>query len=75
MSFYIQDPAGLNTQLIHDSILNEANKAVEGGGAFAFATKGGIELLMKSSEFQSLLKRGQYLLIVTSNAKMIHFSN
>tara|TARA_R110000737_G_scaffold337641_1_gene358001 strand:+ start:2421 stop:3563 length:1143 start_codon:yes stop_codon:yes gene_type:complete len=68
MSFYIQDPAGSSGHLLHDSILNEASKAIEGGGAFAFATKGGIELLIKSTEFRSLLSRGQYTLIVGIDA-------
>lgn len=68
MAFFIQDPAGLGGHLLHDSILSEANKAIEGGGAFAFATKGGIELLMKATEFQNLLNRGQYQLIVGIDA-------
>lgn len=64
MPFYIQDPSGEHCKLLHDSILTEANKASEGGGAFAFATKGGIELLFNSAEFKELLRKGRYTLIV-----------
>ncbi|EIY4754139.1 phospholipase D family protein [Vibrio cholerae] len=68
MAFFIQDPAGLCGGLLHNSILSEASKASEGGGAFAFATKEGIELLLESQEFRGLLSRGVFTLVVGIDA-------
>jgi len=68
MAFYIQDPAGLSGQLLHDTILTEATKSCEGGGSFAFATKGGIDLFFDSPEFKQLLSIGEYNLIVGMDA-------
>ncbi|MEL0646826.1 phospholipase D family protein [Pseudoalteromonas agarivorans] len=64
MALHIQNPAGLSGKLLHDSILTEANKASSGGGAFAFATKGGVELLLESHQFREILRNGSFTLIV-----------
>ena len=45
-------------------MIKSCSTSIEGKGAYAFASKGGIEILLKDSVFEALLERGKYSLIV-----------
>ncbi|MEZ8037604.1 phospholipase D family protein [Vibrio crassostreae] len=64
MTFCIQDPNGFSQHVLHESILKVMENAEAGGGAFAFASKDGVDLLLGSEEFRQFIEKGPFLLIV-----------
>lgn len=60
----IQDPSDPNAPLLRDAIAVAAREATSGGGAFAFASQAGVELLLNDEDIQALLANGQFHLIV-----------
>lgn len=61
---YIQDPSYKNSMYLHETLLNECVGSKSGGGAYAFATKDGINLLFEDENFKTFLQKGVYTLIV-----------
>ena len=49
---------------LHETLLNECVGSECGGGAYAFATKDGINLLFEDENFKTFLQNGVYSLIV-----------
>ena len=64
MAFYIQDPTYYKSAYLHEALISSCVGGVAGGGAYAFASKDGIELLIEDDNFKQFLKTGQYTLIV-----------
>ena len=60
----IQDPSYKNSMYLHETLLNECVGSECGGGAYAFATKDGINLLFEDENFKTFLQKGVYTLIV-----------
>ena len=61
---HIQDPSYSRSYSTHEALVHTCSNSVSGFGAFAFASAKGIELLFEDDEFDRLLERGQYFLIV-----------
>ena len=61
---YIQDPSYKNSMYLHEILLNESVGSECGGGAYAFATKDGINLLFEDENFRTFLQKGVYTLVV-----------
>ena len=61
---YFQDPYFSDSYTLHEALIQSCSTSVQGKGAYAFATKSGIEILLKDNVFDSLLDRGEYSLIV-----------
>ncbi len=64
MQFCIQDPSYENSMYLHETLLTECESGISGAGAYAFATKDGINLLLADDSFKQFVKRGTYYLIV-----------
>ncbi|MGV3713016.1 phospholipase D family protein [Pseudolysinimonas sp.] len=63
---YLQSP-GSDDKLI-DVLAQQAATATRGGGAFAWATAGGVEALFETDAFQELLGRGSFDLVVGTDS-------
>lgn len=61
---FIQDPSYKNSMYLHETLLSECVNCIRGGGAYAFATKDGINLLLTDENFKRFLTRGEYTLVV-----------
>ncbi|MDI9310233.1 MAG: phospholipase D family protein [Limnohabitans sp.] len=61
---HFQDPFFSDSYTLHEALIQSCSTSIKGKGAYAFATKSGIEILLKDSVFESLLDRGEYSLIV-----------
>lgn len=61
---HFQDPYFSESYTLHEALIQSCSTSIQGKGAYAFATKSGIEILLKDSVFDSLLDRGEYSLIV-----------
>ena len=61
---FIQDPSYKNSMYLHETLLSECVNSVKGGGAYAFATKDGINMLLTDENFKIFLTKGVYTLIV-----------
>ncbi|MGN7721986.1 phospholipase D family protein [Chitinophaga sp. 22620] len=61
---HFQDPYFSNSYTLHEALIQSCSASIHGKGAYAFASKGGIEILFKDSVFDSLLERGEYSLII-----------
>jgi hypothetical protein len=61
---HFQDPYFSDSYTLHEALIQSCSTSIQGMGAYAFATKSGIEILLKDSVFDSLLDRGEYSLIV-----------
>lgn len=61
---HFQDPYFSDSYTLHEALIQSCSTSIQGKGAYAFATKSGIEILLKDSVFESLLDRGEYSLIV-----------
>lgn len=64
MSLCIQDPSYSNSEYLHEALISACVGKTIGGGAYAFASKDGIELLIEDDNFKQFLKNGEFLLIV-----------
>ena len=60
----IQDPSFENSKYLHETLLAECVGCVVGAGAYAFATKDGINLLFEDDNFKRFLGQGTYTLVV-----------
>lgn len=61
---HIQDPYFTKSYTLHEAMIQSCSTAIMGHGAFAFASKSGVEILFKDEVFDSLLERGRYDLII-----------
>lgn len=61
---HFQDPYFSDSYTLHEALIQSCSTSIQGKGAYAFATKSGIEILLKDRVFESLLERGEYSLIV-----------
>lgn len=61
---HIQDPYFSDSYTLHEAMIRSCAASISGQGAYAFASKSGIEILLKDDEFDSLLERGDFSLIV-----------
>jgi HKD family nuclease len=61
---HIQDPYFSDSYTLHEAMIRSCTESISGQGAYAFASKSGIEILLKDAEFDSLLERGGFSLIV-----------
>jgi PLD-like domain len=68
MNLCIQDPAWNQSDYLLEKIIEASSGASRGGGAFAFASLGGINLLLGDAEFRSFLARSSFELVVGVDA-------
>ncbi|MDV3597885.1 hypothetical protein CMU77_17910 [Elizabethkingia anophelis] len=61
---HFQDPYFQDSYTLHEALISSCSRSTQGKGAYAFASKGGIEILLKDNVFDSLLERGEYSLII-----------
>jgi hypothetical protein len=61
---HFQDPFFSDSYTLHEALIQSCSSSVLGCGAYAFASKSGIEILLQDAEFDSLLERGDFSLIV-----------
>ena len=64
MQLCIQDPSYAHSMYLHESLLMACKNGINGGGAYAFASKGGVELLFADEIFNDFMKNGKYYLVV-----------
>ena len=64
MAFCIQDPTYENSEYLHEALIASCVGAISGGGAYAFASRDGIKLLMEDDNFKEFLNNGSFTLIV-----------
>lgn len=62
--FCIQDPSYENSKYLHETLLSECVGCTSGAGAYAFATKDGINLLLLDDNFKDFLENGTFTLVV-----------
>lgn len=62
--FCIQDPSYENSKYLHETLLSECVGCISGAGAYAFATKDGINLLLLDDNFKDFLETGTFTLVV-----------
>ena len=68
MNLCIQDPAWNQSEYLLEKIIEASSGASKGGAAFAFASLGGINLLLRDAEFRSFLARSPFELVVGVDA-------
>jgi len=61
---YIQDPFFYASSTVHEALIQSCSTSITGFGAYAFASKSGIDILLKDQEFDSFLERGNYSLVI-----------
>lgn len=61
---HFQDPFFSDSYTLHEALIQSCSSSITGRGAYAFASKSGIELLLQDKEFDFLLERGDFSLIV-----------
>ena len=49
---------------MHEALIGSCSSSIQGYGAYAFASKSGVDILINDKEFDSLLDRGNYSMIV-----------
>ena len=54
--FCIQDPSYENSKYLHETLISECVGCTTGAGAYAFATKDGINLLLLDDNFKDFLE-------------------
>ena len=64
MGLYIQDPSYTDSAYLHEALISSCINSVSGGGAYAFASKDGIELLIEDENFKKFLKNGTFTLVI-----------
>lgn len=60
----IQDPSYEVSKYLHEVLLSECVGSLYGAGAYAFASKDGIDLLFADESFKTFLETGTYTLLV-----------
>lgn len=68
MPLHIQDPTNPESDYLVDVLLDACRGATVGGGAFAFLSAGGVQLLLKDEVFKDFLARGRFDLLVGVDA-------
>lgn len=68
MSLLLQDPADPGAPYLLECLLTACDTAVHGGGAFAWATAQGAEVLLGDKTFQKFLGRGSFDLVIGIDA-------
>ena len=64
MRFCIQDPSYKESMYLHESLLMACENGVIGGGAYAFASQAGVELLFADEAFNRFMNTGHFYLVV-----------
>lgn len=72
MPLHIQDPTNPESDYLVDTLLDACASAQAGGGAFAFLSAGGVQLLLKDELFSQFLERGRFDLLVGVDAITDH---
>ena len=67
MAWLLQTPGGGSPKLL-ENIIGECGPAVRGGAAFAFASAGGVKLLMAEDPFQKFLTASEFTVVVGLDA-------
>ena len=62
--FHFQDFCFSHSYTLHEALISSCPASICWKGIYAFASKSGIEILLKDQEFDSLLERGECSLIV-----------
>lgn len=68
MTLFIQDPSDGASEYLIDKLLEACNGATAGGGAFAFLSAGGVQLLLRDAGFAAFASQGQFDLVVGVDA-------
>ena len=68
MALHIQDPTNPDSDYLVDYLLDASQRAVVGGGAFAFLSAGGVQLLLRDEVFKGFLERGRFDMLVGADA-------
>ena len=68
MGLCIQDPSYKESAYLHEALISSCVNGILGGGAYAFASKDGIELLIEDDNFKQFLKNGIFTLVVGMDA-------
>lgn len=68
MNLCIQDPAWAQSEYLLERLIEASSEATSGGGAFAFASTGGVKLLLEDESFARFLSRSPFNLIVGVDA-------
>lgn len=61
---YIQDLEFSKSYSTHEALINSCSTSVRGYGAYAFASSSGVDILFNDKEFDAMLERGTYSMIV-----------
>ncbi len=68
MPLFIQDPSDTSSDYLIDKLLEACDGAVCGGGAFAFLSAGGVQLLLRDASFVEFARQGHFDLVVGADA-------
>jgi hypothetical protein len=68
MKLSFQDPTYPQSEYLLESVVESSLEATTGGGAFAFASTGGVKLLLEDGTFQKFLSRSAFDLVVGVDA-------
>lgn len=61
---YIQDFSFSQSYSTHEALISSCSASNQGYGAYAFASKSGVDVLFNDKEFDALLDRGTYSMVV-----------
>jgi len=61
---FIQDFSFSQSYSTHEAIIKSCSSSIAGYGAYAFASSSGVDILLKDKEFDGLLDRGPYSMVV-----------
>lgn len=64
----LQDSLHSDSSILYDRIVHACKDSMIGGGAFAFVSRAGIELLLCTPEFVQLLSQGEFTLVIGMDA-------
>jgi HKD family nuclease len=64
MNLHLQDPLDPNAPFLQEKLLEACAGASRGGGAFAFVTKSGVDLLLNDIAFKAFSSKGHFDLVV-----------
>lgn len=68
MPLFIQDPSDGSSEYLIDKLIEASQGALDGGGAFAFLSAGGVKLLLRDASFAKFVSHGHFDLIVGVDA-------
>ena len=61
---HLQDPNYANSYSLHEALIEVCSAATSGKGAYAFVSRTGVDILFGDKEFEGMLGRGSYELVV-----------